>query len=110
MSQVKKFRLYTPEEKAVLQKFVDAPKFSHHKDEIDKFCKKYKRTYQSVSQYISNTRRRSPNKTLANTTISVKKNNSKITSPTLRRNEFVIPVNNWELQTSEEGVMLVLKF
>lgn len=98
-----RLRFYTQEEKNELQKFVDAPKFSHNKLELEKFCKKYKRNYASVRVYIRNTRKKYTE--TPTTTTSMTK------TPTLKRNEFVIPVTKWELQTSEQGdVMLILKF
>lgn len=102
-----KLRFYTEEEKNELEKFVKAPKGTYNKAEIEKFCKKYKRNNVSVGVYICKARKK-----LAETsnvkTPTVKK--PAVNTPVLKRNEFVIPVTNWEVRTSTEGVMLVLKF
>lgn len=107
----KKFKFYSEEEKQILAKLVNLPKGRKIEGfSIKDFCKKYDRSVSSVHQYISNTRFRQGR--LTTNVSNTKENTKNITKDlsTLRRNEFVIPVTSWELNTENGQTNLILKF
>lgn len=104
-------RLFTSEEKAFLSSLISLPpKARFPEDIVDNFCKKFKRKPVAVYQYVTRERKR-----LIMMEKSVTPDVPVVTTPTkdlstLRRNEFVIPVTNWELRTENGTTSLILKF
>lgn len=101
-----KARFFTAEEKEFLTKFLATPKGRPHpQDLVNEFCKKYKRDIRSIYQYVNRVRH--------NKVAGMQKT---VTSPvttdftSIKRNEFVIPVTNWELRTQDGQTSLILKF
>lgn len=110
----KSFKFYSEEEKQILSELVNLPLGKRvqvlQNFSMEDFCKKYNRTVSSVQQYISNTRYKQGKRT--SNVSNVKSDTKTITKDlsTLRRNEFVIPVTSWELNTENGQTNLVLKF
>lgn len=99
-------KFYSEEEKEFLKPYLNVKRMSKWWNaDLDAFCKKYKRTRGSVEQYLSNTRTRMKYRGLTETPTKVDK-----ALPTLKRNEFIIPISNWEVRTESDGQKLVLKF
>lgn len=100
-------RLFSQDEKDFLSSLVSLPaKARFPQDVVESFCKKFKRKPVAVYQYVQRERKR------LNT---IEKSVTTAVSPTkdlttLRRNEFVIPVTNWELRTENGNTSLILKF
>lgn len=100
------YRLFSAEEKSIMNKWVSYPKGTKlPSDEVETFCKSYNRKPIAVYQYLQ---RQRASKNFTKTSSNIIKPTQDLS--TLRRNEFVIPVTNWELR-SENGVTnLILKF
>jgi hypothetical protein len=102
----KSLRLFSQEEKKFLSKLVSLPvKAKFPADIVEEFCRKFDRKPVAVYQFVQRERRR----------LNVQPPVSPIVAPTkdlttLRRNEFVIPVTNWELRSENGHTNLILKF
>lgn len=98
-------RLFSAEEKSIMNKWLNIPK-GHRlpADEVEAFCKKYNRKVIAIYQYIQRTR----NAKFTSKESNIVKPTENLT--TLRRNEFVIPVTNWELRSENGQTNLILKF
>lgn len=114
MAKTKKpaVRFFSEEEKQFLNKFLEFPKHARYpKELVTEFCKKYKRDLKSIRQYVYRynsgaivNKTTTPTKTVAAS--------SPITTDftAVKRNEFIIPVTNWELRTQDGQTSLILKF
>jgi hypothetical protein len=113
MAKTKKpgVRFFSAEEKVYLDKFVAVPKRKKFpKELVQEFCTKFNRDVRSIYQYTNRFRN--------NKIVNVDKASAKTekTSPVLtdftaiKRNEFIIPVTNWELRTENGQTNLILKF
>lgn len=98
-------RLFSSEEKSILNKWINVPKGQRLPTaEVEAFCKKYNRKLVAVYQYLQRAR----NGKIASKQSNIVKPTENLT--TLRRNEFVIPVSNWELRSENGQTNLILKF
>lgn len=101
----KPFRFYSREEYRALMPFIKA-KGRLNFSELADFCKKYNRPVVSVSQYIHKCRktkryaRAKRNSNKVNSLIVPKTTNN--TTASVKKGEFKVPINNWNL-TFENG-------
>lgn len=107
LKKTKTVRFFSPEEKKVLNSIIVMEKGKERREKILQFCKTYKRKSNSVYTYISNQKNKNSKNVVSRKQSKLLRNN--IVS-TITKNEFHIPITNWEMRTNESGTMLVLKF
>lgn len=112
----KTVRFYSKQEKAALKPFITGKEKISETNLAD-FCKKYNRNYFSVRSMIYTARTRQLDQKIARKAASKKTRTVRTVQKTvnnklnlLKKNEFVIPVKNWEIQATKDGANLVLKF
>lgn len=110
---------FTPEEKKQLDKLAKLPKRSPYpKDVLQEFIKKYNRSLTAIYQYIERKRNSLAEQSVEETTPVVKRGRPKkensipstINSAVLAKNQFIIPISNWEISTQNGQTRLILKF
>jgi len=105
-------RFFTEEEKEFLKRFLETPKGQSHPPALVKeFCKKFDRDLRSIIQYTTRYRRNNAVATESVAPVKREKVKPVMTDFTaIKRNEFIIPVTNWELRTENGQTNLILKF
>lgn len=118
MAKTKKpsVRFFSAEEKEFLKQFLNTPKGGVHPPElVSEFCTKFDRDIRGIYQYVSRYR----NNKIANLdsapvekqkAVPVKSTPVVTDFTAIKRNEFIIPVTNWELRTENGQTNLILKF
>ena len=111
MAKTKKpaVRFFSEEEKVFLQKFLATPKRQAHPAElVNEFCTKFNRDIRSIYQYVNRHR----NGLIVGAHKEPKKTSTPVVTDftVIKRNEFIIPVTNWELRTENGQTSLILKF
>jgi hypothetical protein len=107
-----KRRFFNEEEKEYLKRFLETPKGQSHPPALVKeFCKKFDRDLRSIIQYTTRMRRNNAIGTESIAPVKKEKVKPVVTDFTaIKRNEFIIPVTNWELRTENGQTNLILKF
>jgi hypothetical protein len=101
-SPKKQFRFFSAEEKKALEPYYLEGK-AVTAENLQSFCQKYQRSLDSCRGIIYNLR-------MKHKTTTRNKSVAKKDMPVLKKNEFVIPITNWEIRTENGVNNLILKF